>query len=139
MPLPAGVAISGEWYLGVRAHSAVPEIGFRIIQDELTSRSAEFSRLWDDIGLPVTAKFYDTKDLGAFFPRHFKVSERLKLGELLKTAYRRSNIHCYHLFAQVLARNLRQLLGTPNPDISEVAEKLVHDTKLLLDVTDAAR
>ncbi|HEY5959035.1 MAG TPA: hypothetical protein VIV60_20890 [Polyangiaceae bacterium] len=131
VPLPGGVSISGEWYLGVGAHSAVPELGFRIILDELTSRKAEFARMRLGIGLPVTAQFYRDHDADSFFPPHVEISKDLALSDLIRKAQRRSRIYQYHLLAPILSKHLQDLLGRETPDFSQTVRRLVADTEVV--------
>jgi hypothetical protein len=131
--LPGKVAISGEWYLGVWAHSAVPDIGFRLILDELTSRRGEFLRLQEGIGLPVRRKFYGKGLAKFFFPDEIEVSPELDLRKLVESAARRSGIYQYHLFAPVLSRHLHALLGPHKPSPKQIAKRLADTAKVVLE------
>lgn len=104
-PLPGNVALAGDWYLGVLAHSAVPEAGKKIIQ-VLTSREYEFDRLRRGIGLPVSPEFYGEGN--RLFPYPARLAE--DFGNILTSPKRRSNIAKYHLFSPILSSYLRELL-----------------------------
>jgi len=130
--LPGTVAVSGEWYLGVWARSAVPDIGVRIILDELTSRKAEFTRLQDHVGLPTVSAFYDSKDATCFFPVHTQVDPGLNLGELIRTAKRRSEMFQYYRFAPILTRHLLDSLESERLDLKGTVRRLMEHTKIVL-------
>jgi hypothetical protein len=126
VPLPSGISISGEWYLGVWAHSAVPEIGLKII-DSLISEVAQSERLAIGIGLPIDNHLLDG-DTSRFFPGH-SWAEGFNVKELVQQAYRRSHIFRYDLLQQPLSQHLRNFLDAPPQ------ENLVRSTRDLLVAT----
>jgi hypothetical protein len=109
-PLPGGIALSGEWYLGVWAHSAVPEIGLKII-DSLTSTDAQWERLKLGIGLPIDGGLYN-KDPLQFFPNHLD-NPAVDVGAAVSGARFRSQIYRYHQFAPILSEHLLRFVGLP--------------------------
>jgi len=131
-PLPGNTSVSGEWYLGVWARSAVPDIGFQIILDELTSRKAEFARLQQHVGLPATTQFYERTGDGAFFPAKTSVSPHLNLRQLIRSARRRSDIPNYYLFSPVLAQHLQDALSLPKASVRETIKRLIDHTRIVL-------
>jgi hypothetical protein len=137
MPLPGNVALSGEWYLGVRAHCAVPEVGLRIIIDELTSREAESARLSmrEHIGLPTVKEFYETKDRRMFFREGVAIDESVDLWALVTSARRRSEIHRYIQLQPLLAETLKEIAGLASfsdADMQRRIESLVSRTRTVL-------
>ena len=106
--LPSRIALSGEWYLGLWAHSAVPEIGLNLIEN-LTSARAQTERLQAGIGLPTFDEL--CKDDRELFPGTNVRLENLRIGELLRGATRRSSIYRYDIVAPIIAEKLRNFLN----------------------------
>ncbi|MGA9772778.1 MAG: ATPase domain-containing protein [Blastocatellia bacterium] len=123
--LPGGIAIAGEWYLGVPAYSAAPDVGLGMIK-LLTTHEAELDRLRLGIGLPTRSTFYEVPteemvDTG--ISPYFSI-EMEELTKLIKGAFRRSDFGCYSSFSNVLAYYLQRIIEIPDGSKREVEKKI---------------
>ncbi len=132
LPLPAQVGVSGDWYLAVPDHSAVPLVGLAIIK-ELTDRKAEIDRARRGLGLPTRSDFYRadlriTPQPGAF--KHVPF-----LG-ILENAARRSTIANYARLAPELTLCLQEIVALPKSregEIDAAVERLKAGIAVVLD------
>jgi hypothetical protein len=131
--LPGGIAIAGEWYLGIPAYSAAPEIGLEIIK-LLTSREAELERLNYGIGLPTRETFYsrDASITSTLVSPHFSMP-LLTLKELMNNAFRRSTFGCYLRISTILAFHLKKIIEIPDKDENTIRNKIETSFKSLVD------
>jgi len=109
--LPGGIAIAGEWYLGIPSYSAAPAVGTEIIKF-LTTRQAEMARLNQGIGLPTRKGFYKTEQSDShksLVSPHFSMNVK-ELGDLVENAFSRSQFGCYSSFSEVLSYHLQKIL-----------------------------
>lgn len=114
--LPKKVATAGEWYLGVPAYSAAPDVALEIIK-LLTTHSAELDRLRSGVGLPTRKKFYEPIQGKLSFTTTISPFFSMNLGELrtlMNNPFRRSRFLCYEQFAQSLAHHLKLILEIPD-------------------------
>lgn len=110
VPLPGNVALSGDWYLGVWAHSAVPEIGMRIMES-LTSPDAQLERLALGIGLPTESHLLVNNN-EQLFPGCV-IGRNPDVGALVSNARCRSHFFNYNLIQPVLSQHLTSFLSQP--------------------------
>jgi KaiC/GvpD/RAD55 family RecA-like ATPase len=115
--LPKDRMIAGEWYLGIPAYSAAPEVGLQLMKF-MTSRDAELNRVRLGVGLPTRADFYSGWRHGGqkrvpVSPYFDLDTERIE--KLLPLAFRRSDLGCYPQIASALGEQLRQLAAISPP------------------------
>jgi len=127
-PLPGGIVIAGEWYLGIPAYSAAPDVGLDIIR-LLTSREAELNRLRLGVGLPTRKAFYETGDCRgrqrSEISPFFSFSYGLRgVQELLRNAFRRSDFHCYRKISRALNFYLGKVLELPEDSPAEIRSRI---------------
>ena len=117
--LPKGIAVAGEWYVGIPAYSAAPEVGLEIIK-ELTTHEAELERLRLGVGLPTRSKFYDDLQTGKILDLrvspYFEPDEDVDLVKVYNSTFRRSYLKNYPQFARALAYHLQRIIMIPGKD-----------------------
>ncbi len=107
-PLPGGVSTAGEWYLGVPAYSAAPDVGLKLIK-LFTTHEAESDRLRLGVGLPTRESFYVGSPGRSSISPLFAMDADV-LRELVNTAFRRSSFGCYSKFSTLLTVYLQDLM-----------------------------
>jgi KaiC/GvpD/RAD55 family RecA-like ATPase len=116
-PLPGSISIAGEWYLGIPAYSAAPDVGIAIIES-MTSRSAEMERLRMGVGLPVRKGYYhseETEGVDSLISPYFSM-ERETLRQLIDRSIRRSDCEKYAQLSSQLAGSLRRIIEISDDD-----------------------
>jgi len=100
-PLPGAVSTAGEWYLGVPAYSAAPDVGLKLIK-LFTTHEAESDRLRLGVGLPTRDSFYlETPGRSSISPLFAMDADVLR--GLVNNAFRRSSFGCYPKFSNLLS------------------------------------
>jgi KaiC/GvpD/RAD55 family RecA-like ATPase len=122
-PLPGNVVVAGEWYLGIPAYSAAPDVGLEMIK-LLTSHETELDRMHKGVGLPTRQSLYNagmlgtsvTTDISPFFDMDIKY-----IKEFINTAFRRSKFGCYSQLSSLLSSHLQKIIEIPgeNEDMIE--------------------
>lgn len=107
-PLPGNKAVAGEWYLGVPAYSAAPDVGLEIIRI-LTTRDEELERLRRGVGLPTRHSFYKSTTESNLQSRYVTLSATL-VGQLLKDSFRRSCFDCYPKVSRIISFHLKKII-----------------------------
>jgi hypothetical protein len=74
----------------------------------------------------------DSKDATCFFPVHTQVDPGLNLGELIRTAKRRSEMFQYYRFAPILTRHLLDSLESERLDLKGTVRRLMEHTRIVL-------
>ena len=123
VPLPGHVGVSGDWYLAVPDHSAVPLVGLAIIK-ELTDRTAEIDRARRGLGLPTRSDFY-RRDMR--ITTQHDAFKNVPFLDILKHAARRSTIKNYARLAPELTTCLEDVVALPRRhagEIDNVVERL---------------
>jgi KaiC/GvpD/RAD55 family RecA-like ATPase len=124
-PLPGEVSIAGEWYLGVTAYSAAPDVGLEVIR-LLTSHEAELDRLQTGIGLPTKVSFFDgsrsRRKQSSISP--YMAMNTQTLGQLIRKAYRRSDFGCYQQISNTLAHHLQRIIAIPEGSDKTINSKI---------------
>lgn len=123
VPLPNEITMAGEWYLGIPAYSAAPDVGLEIIK-LLTNQTAELERVRSGIGLPTRSNFYGVRT-GSFTgisPYFSMDSEALQ--NLVSKAFRRSNFDCYSQFSHILSYYLQRIIELPEGTEQGVRTKI---------------
>jgi KaiC/GvpD/RAD55 family RecA-like ATPase len=111
-PLPAGAAVAGEWYLGVPAYSAAPEVALEIIRI-LTTREEELERLRRGVGLPTRSDYYpdEPTNTSALYIHSQGVELSSKLvSKLFNAAFRRSSLRHYARVSRLLTFQLKRVI-----------------------------
>lgn len=124
--LPGEITTAGEWYWGIPAHSAAPEVGLQVIK-ALTTRAKELDRLQQGIGLPTRRTFYQgltesqspEVDISSYFSLDPHVLQRL-----VKNAFKRSDCGCYSQFFDATARHLQNIIEIPDDSEAKVESQI---------------
>ena len=126
MPLPGGVSVAGEWYLGVPSYSAAPQVGLRIIE-LLTSPEAELDRVKLGIGLPTRVSFYAFRESSQVSVSPYFSMHGAALSDVVANAFPRSSFGCYPSVTATLSSHLQDLLEIPSSDerglMNEIAKR----------------
>lgn len=122
--LPGHVAVSGEWYLGIPAHSAASDAGMALVEG-MTSADAELTRVRLGVGLPTRRAYYDSSK----GPRRLAISPFFSMDAasvecLVANAFSRSNFRCYEQVSRTLAHHLKRLVEAPSDAETEYNEAL---------------
>lgn len=118
IPLPGDVTVGGEWFLGIPAHSAAPDVGLRLIRN-LTTREAEFERMKRGVGLPTRPRLYEGTPDDAPLSESFRLKYS-DFNRLLTNRFRRSAFLCYRDFSDILGTHLRAIIDLQSEDKSEI-------------------
>jgi hypothetical protein len=122
IPLPGDVTVAGEWFLGIPAHSAAPDVGLRLIRN-LTTREAELDRMSRGVGLPTRQALYDSAPPDAPISESFRLSYS-DLRRLLAKPFRRSRFACYGDYSDSLSVHLKAIMDLQSEDRKEIARLL---------------
>jgi KaiC/GvpD/RAD55 family RecA-like ATPase len=120
--LPGGIAISGEWYLGISAHSAAPRAGLSLIE-ALTTRDAELNRVRLGVGLPTRYQYYacgESERQLAISPYFSMEARRVRV--LVEGAFSRSSFQCYEEIGPIVAHHVCRLIQQSGPEELSFAE-----------------
>jgi KaiC/GvpD/RAD55 family RecA-like ATPase len=114
---PDGITTSGEWYVGIPAYSAAPDVGLRIIK-LMTSPEAESDRLRLGVGMPTRQSFYSVRSNGARRTQRTRVSpyfwmEAAPLRNLITKPFRRSRLSHYSRVSGILTYHLQRIIEIP--------------------------
>lgn len=123
VPLPNGITMAGEWYLGIPAYSAAPDVGLEIIK-LLTNQTAELERMRSGIGLPTRSNFYEVKTGNFTGISPYFSMESKALQTLVSNAFRRSDFDCYSQFSHILSYYLQRIIEIPDRDKKEIRTKI---------------
>lgn len=107
-PLPGGKTVAGEWYLGVPAYSAAPDVALEVIKI-LTTREEEFERLRRGVGLPTRGTLYSDEVISTLQSRRVNLSTKVLSG-LFHGAFRRSRFDCYPKISRLLSFHLKRII-----------------------------
>jgi len=124
--LPDEVSIAGEWYLGVTAYSAAPDVGLEVMK-LLTSHEAELDRLQIGIGLPTRSSFYGDAMGTSRSQRPVSPYVTMSMGllkDLISKSYKRSDFGCYSQIASTLANHLQRIIAIPDEGEGIIEEKI---------------
>lgn len=111
--LPGRIAVAGEWYLGVPAYSAAPDVALELMKI-LTTREEELERLRRGVGLPTRTTYYDS-DRALLQSEHVSLQGD-EIGRLLQNAFRRSTFDCYQKVSRLLSFHLQRIIEIdPSP------------------------
>jgi KaiC/GvpD/RAD55 family RecA-like ATPase len=111
-PLPGGVSVAGEWYLGVPAYAAAPEVGQRIIQ-LFTGPDAELERFRLGVGLPTRVGFYALHESSMVGVSPYFTMDGSTLRAIVENAFPRSTFGCYSDVNTILSSHLQGVLELP--------------------------
>jgi hypothetical protein len=120
--LPGRVSTAGEWYVGIPAHSAAPDVGLKIIK-LLTTRQSELERMSKGVGLPTRSGFYSSDSSESPTPASISPYFSMDMGvltQLVQGAFRRSCIDSYGDLGGILASNLKRILEIPKVNRQEL-------------------
>lgn len=125
-PLPNGVAVAGEWFLGLPIYSAAPEVGLEIIK-MLTTHEGDIERLQLGIGLPTRRRFYENRvskdSADTVMTSHFSM-DLPSLYQLVSNAFRRSDFGCYQDSFVIIAHHLKKIIEVPGENEDEVQSQI---------------
>lgn len=121
-PLPGKVSIAGEWYLGVPAYSAAPEVGLEIIKN-LTTKEEELERLHRGVGLPTKESLFPTGNGAIIQTRYFSL-EVATVNEALFGGFRRSQWGFYPRISKILTFHLKAILQYESMERESIAKQL---------------
>ncbi|HEX6288064.1 MAG TPA: ATPase domain-containing protein [Herpetosiphonaceae bacterium] len=126
VPLPEQIAIAGDWYIGIPAYSAAPDVGLEVIKF-LTSRDAETERLRKGVGLPTRQPFYadgsDGHSIDTAISPYFSMSVDT-VRTLVSEAYQRSDIRSYARLSSTLARCLQRIIEIPDDQSAYLDQRI---------------
>ncbi len=106
--LPGGVAVAGQWYLGIPLYSASPAVGYQLIQS-LISPCEQEVRVNEGIGLPTLMRYYEDRKGGTLSCRNFELPADETLSSL-RSALRRSDFTDYRYVAEKVGFHLKKCL-----------------------------
>lgn len=120
--LPKSVTIAGEWYLGVPAYSAAPDVALKLIK-LFTTHEAESDRLRLGVGLPTRQSFYKSTSARSSISPLFAMDSSVLRG-LIKNAFRRSAVGCYSKFSTLVTLYLQDLLEYSSDDAQTLRKEI---------------
>jgi KaiC/GvpD/RAD55 family RecA-like ATPase len=128
VPLPGNIGIAGEWYVGVPAHSAAPDVALSLMKF-LTSREAELDRMKLGVGLPTRSSFYQSTHSGvrSRVSPYFTIDMDVLTG-LVETAFARSRFDCYAHLSGILAAHLQTVIELADDDVAESDIPLIFES-----------
>lgn len=118
IPLPGDVTVAGEWFLGIPAHSAAPDVGLRLIRN-LTTREAELDRMKRGVGLPTRLGLYGATPSEAPISESFRLRS-LDFYRITENPFRRSRFDCYRDFSDILSTHLKAIMDLQTEDTGEI-------------------
>ncbi|MHB8521882.1 MAG: ATPase domain-containing protein [Limisphaerales bacterium] len=112
--LPGNKSVAGEWYLGIPAYSAAPDVGLEVLRI-LTTREEELERFRRGVGLPTREAFYlpEAQDQHAARIHGLSASS---IGSLLDKSFRRSWFDCYGKVSRIISFHLQTIIELDSPD-----------------------
>lgn len=114
-PLPGGISVAGEWFLGVPSYSAAPDVALNIIK-LLTTYQSEIERFRNGIGLPTKERFYRSDALLRASLSRYCSFEVRGLSKIVQDAFPRSSFDCYGQVSALLASHLQAIIDLPSED-----------------------
>ena len=120
--LPKSVTIAGEWYLGVPAYSAAPDVALKLIK-LFTTHEAESDRLRLGVGLPTRESFYTGTSARSSISPLFAMDSAVLRG-LIKNAFRRSAVGCYSKFSTLVTLYLQDLMECSSDDAQTLRSEI---------------
>jgi KaiC/GvpD/RAD55 family RecA-like ATPase len=119
-PLPDGIAMSGDWYLGIEQNSLNVRTGLEIVLS-MTSAEEDLKRLANGVGLPVGEQFWrklaDGEDDSRVFTCGVPVLSGKVLHQLMQRRICRAECRCYEEVCGLLPALVRNAVCAVNDEV----------------------